>query len=698
MPPEMPQQPDAQPDPPYLMRLNPAQREAVTSVDGAHLVVAGAGSGKTMVLVSRVAHLVAQGADPRAILLLTFTNRAAREMLRRATALLDERCARVAGGTFHAFANAVLRRYAPLLGYENSFSILDRSDSEDLIHRIRTHLGLSSKERRFPTKQTLMSIISSAANTGRGLVDVINDDYPHFAKELPDIAKVAEAYDEAKRRRSLMDFDDLLLNLRQLLREHRQVTEKLAQTYRYVMVDEYQDTNRVQAEIAARLAVGHGNLMVVGDDSQSIYAFRGARYRNILEFPDLFADCRVIKLERNYRSTQPILDLTNAVIAQAPAVVRKRLYTDVEEGLKPIYLRPDDEVQQAAFICRRVLDLREEGVPLNEMAVLARSLSHAGEVQVELGRHNIPFVVFGGRRFNEAAHIKDALAYLRVIQNMGDELAWQRSLELIEGVGPVTAARLLDAIAAEGGGYGALVSEPFQGKRFSPALAELHQVIQRAAARGVSVAQQVGEVLAYYQPILERQYDDHPRRQPDLDVLHSLAARYDSLEELLTDLTLEPHQAEERVDEAGHPDEDPMVVSTIHSAKGLEWHTVFVIHLVDGSLPSELSMGSQEEIEEERRLLYVAATRARRQLYLLVPITRSAGRPWFLRQDGGPFAKPSRFLEEIEGLDDLVETWALLPGQGGEIRAYGPPELLPRTSLGDDAEDRLRRVDDFFGF
>jgi len=690
--------PSPQPEPDYIARLNPAQREAVTSVEGAYLVVAGAGSGKTLVLVSRVAHLVAQGVDPRAILLLTFTNRAAREMLRRAAALLDERCGRVAGGTFHAFANSVLRRHASLLGYANNFSILDRSDSEDLIHRIRTHLGLSSKERRFPNKTTLMNIISSVANTGRGLVDVINEDYPYFAEELLDIAKVAEVYDQAKRRRSLMDFDDLLLNLRQLLREHPQVSQKLSQTYRYVMVDEYQDTNRVQAEIAARLAVSHGNLMVVGDDSQSIYAFRGARYRNIIEFPELFANCRVIKLERNYRSTQPILDLTNAVIAQAPEVVRKRLYTDVQDGQKPVYLRPDDESQQAAFICRRVLDLREEGVPLHDMAVLARALTHAAEVQIELGRHNIPYVVYGGRRFNEAAHIKDVLAYLRVIQNAEDELAWQRGLELIEGVGPVTASRLIEAITAEGGGYGTLVSEPFQGKRYSASLAELHKVIQRSLAEGISVAQQVGEVLAYYQPILERQYDDHPRRQPDLDVLQSVAARYNTLEEFLTDLTLEPHQAEERVDAASHPDEDPMVVSTIHSAKGLEWHTVFVVHVVDGSLPSERALGSQDEIDEERRLLYVAATRAKRQLYLLAPITRSSGRPWFLRQDGGPFAKPSRFLEEIANLNDLVDEWALVPGQGGEIRAYGPLEDLPPLLSPDaDSVARQRRVDDFFG-
>jgi len=273
------------------------------------------------------------------------------------------------------------------------------------------------------------------------------------------------------------------------------------------------------------------------------------------------------------------------------------------------------------------------------MAVLARSLSHAAEVQVELGRHNIPFVVYGGRRFNEAAHIKDALAYLRIIQNMGDELAWQRSLELIEGVGPATAARLIEAIAAEGGGYAALISEPFQGKRYSAALAELYQVIQRAGAQGVSVAQQVSEVLAYYQPILERQYDDHPRRQPDLDVLHSLAARYDSLEELLTDLTLEPHQAEERVDEAGHPDEDPLVVSTIHSAKGLEW-----IHAADGNIPSDMATGSVEEIEEERRLFYVACTRARDALYVTHPLRYyAAGRG---RSDSYGYAQRTRFIPD----------------------------------------------------
>ena len=431
--------------------LNPAQRAAVESLDGPHLVIAGAGSGKTRTLVYRVANLVLQGIHPESILLLTFTRRAAQEMLRRATGLLDERCRRVSGGTFHSFANLTLRRWAEPLGYSNSFTIIDRADCTDLIGILRTEGGFERKGRRFPRADTLLNLYSKEINTNRPLQQLLEDEYPQFADDLDPITELRTLYMERKQQQNVMDYDDLLVNLRKLLAEHKPARRKLGATFRYVMIDEYQDTNRLQAHIGALLAAAHGNIMVVGDDAQSIYGFRGADFRNIIDFPKIFPKAKTILLEQNYRSVQPILDLGNAILEKAREKYSKTLFTELTGDQKPVLLRTIDDYSQAEYICDRVLALREEGVPLQEMAVLCRAAWHTNTLELELGNRNIPFRKFGGLRFVEAAHVKDVSALLKLGTNPLDAGAWFRILQFFEGIGPKTARRLSDAVVADGG-------------------------------------------------------------------------------------------------------------------------------------------------------------------------------------------------------------------------------------------------------
>ena len=381
--------------------LNEAQRDAVLSTEGPHLVIAGAGTGKTRTLVHRVASLVSNGVSPESILLLTFTRRAASEMLRRASLILDERCSRAAGGTFHSFANVVLRRHAPKLGYDSAFTILDRSDSADILGILRSELGYDRRGRRFPRKDTISDLISKQINTRRSLESLLEQDYPQFEQEREALEEIARAYTERKLSQNVMDYDDLLVNLRRLLVEHPETRQRLSATYRYQMVDEYQDTNRLQAHIVALLAADHGNVMVVGDDAQSIYSFRGADFRNIMDFPKLFPEARTILLEQNYRSSQPILDLGNKILESANERFEKTLYSEIEDEQLPSFVRTSDDQDQAVFVCKTILDLREEGVGLADVAVLSRAAWHTNSLEIELSRRNIPFRKFGGQRFVE---------------------------------------------------------------------------------------------------------------------------------------------------------------------------------------------------------------------------------------------------------------------------------------------------------
>ncbi|HKA52890.1 MAG TPA: ATP-dependent helicase, partial [Candidatus Binatia bacterium] len=467
----------------YQQELNPAQYEAAVTHKGPLLVLAGAGSGKTRTLVYRVARMVEEGIDPNSILLLTFTRRAAEEMLQRAGALLGGRCDQVTGGTFHSFANTVLRRYAALLGFANSFTILDRSDSEDVINLIRARLGLDKKERRFPRKQTIVEIVSLAANRVCGIAEVLDDQFPHLFNELEELLRIEEYYRRYKYERSLLDYDDLLTKLRELLQSHSEVAERLSSVFRYIMVDEYQDTNRLQAEIVRSLARTHDNVMAVGDDAQSIYSFRGATVRNILEFPRLFPGTKIIKLEENYRSTQPILNLSNEIILQAKESYTKNLFTRREQGVRPVLVEAESEHYQSRFVAQKILELRKQEVPLTDMAVLFRSSFHSFDLELELTRRGIPFVKRGGFKFIETAHIKDVLAHLRIIANPQDAVSWHRVILLLEGVGAKSAEKIL-AYVLEGPNQAQRLAEyPTRGV-IGGELKRLAELLQEATTPG----------------------------------------------------------------------------------------------------------------------------------------------------------------------------------------------------------------------
>lgn len=639
----------------YEAELNPGQLAAATALQGPVLVIAGAGSGKTRTLVYRVARLIESGIPPDSILMLTFTRKAAQEMLQRVGLLIGARSERVIGGTFHSVANLLLRRYGKAIGLEPGFTILDRGDSEDVINLLRTRQGLHDKGRHFPRKNTINEMFSKAANKLLPLEDVVLGEFPQFTDDLDDLKALQRAFEGYKRHRFLVDYDDLLVRLRELLETEEAVRRRISDTYAYLMVDEYQDTNRLQAELVRKMASTHDNVMAVGDDSQSIYAFRGATFRNIMDFPKLFPGTQLFKLEENYRSTQPILTLANEVINLATEKYPKTLFTRKGHGPTPVLVKTVDENTQSRFVAQRILELREEGVPLEEIAVLFRSSFHSFDLEIELSRRNIPFVKRGGFKFIETAHVKDILAHLRVIENPRDAVSWNRLLTLIEGVGPKKSQALIEAmLTADGRGLEAL--REAAGKGSGPGaqgLKDLVRVLEEVGGgRSLTPAEQMNAVCVYYLPILRLQYDDHPKRLKDVEHLYTIAARYSKLEALLADLALEPPD-QSVVDMEGEARDDKrLVLSTIHSAKGLEWHTVFIIWALDGKFPSLYSMTADEDIEEERRLFYVAITRAKQNLYVSYPVDV------YDRASGMVLSKPSRFLDEVRR--DCLDAWSLI--------------------------------------
>ncbi len=638
----------------YAAALNPQQLAAVTAVDGPSLVIAGAGSGKTRTLIYRVAYLIDKGVDPTTILLLTFTRKAAQEMLQRAGLLIGARSERVAGGTFHSVANSLLRRYGRPIELEPGFTILDRGDAEDLIALVRTQLGLSEKEKRFPRKGTIAEIFSKCENTLSGLEDVLLGEFAHFAEHLGDLEKLKKAYVAAKRQKQLLDYDDLLAKLRELLTVHEPTRQAISRQYRYILVDEYQDTNRLQADLVRKLAATHENVMAVGDDAQSIYAFRGATFRNIMDFPTLFPGTTVYKLEENYRSTQPILNLANEIIQGATEKYAKHLFTRKLDGPLPALVQAAGENAQSRFIAQRILELREEGIPLDEIAVLFRSSFHSFDLEIELSRRNLPFVKRGGFKFIETSHVKDLLAHLRVIENPLDAVSWNRLLMLVEGVGPKKAQDLIASFVRSAQPLTAL--REVSGRSSRP-LKDLAIMLEEAGrSNSLTPAEQVNEVYRYYLPILKEHYDDYPKRMRDLEHLYTMAERYNGLNEFLADLALEPPDESVAGVEAADRDDERLVLSTIHSAKGLEWQCVFVIWVVDGRFPSAYSFLSEEELEEERRLFYVAVTRAKKHLHLTYPINI------YDKATGSVLSKPSRFLDSVPSA--MLDTWALIEESG----------------------------------
>jgi len=617
----------------YEHELNDSQYQAVTTTDGPALVIAGAGSGKTRTLVYRVAHLINSGVEPESILLLTFTRKASQEMLWRAGRLINDSCSRVTGGTFHGIANTLLRRHGSHLGFGSGFTIIDRADAEGIINLLKSSLELSGPKKQFPSKRALINMISGAVNKGRLLEDLIFDEYSHLSEFSDDILLLQKHYQTFKIDHGLMDYDDLLVNWKRLMAEVVQVREDISRRYRYIMVDEYQDTNLIQADIVRLAAYHHDNVMVVGDDSQSIYSFRGADFYNIMRFPESFPGTTIIKLEENYRSTQPILTLTNDIIRNAAEKYTKTLFTSIEGTQKPYVFGARDERAEADFVVRKILELRDDNIDLNEIAVLFRSGFHSFKLELALGSQSIQFEKRGGLKLTEAAHMKDVIAVLRLLVNPLDNLSWNRLLLSIEKVGPKTAQKITAAISTAHDPFSALASYP-AGNTWKKGIGRLAKLFSDLLKNTKKPGELCEMILEWYQPVFERLYaDDYPKRQKDLDQLKTIVSGYDDLQQFLDDASLDPPEAEQS---AYTDDTDTLILSTIHSAKGLEWDAVFVIGLADGRFP-HASAFPGEQWEEERRLLYVAATRARKQLYFCYPREMMAPDRRFKRVGMSPF-------------------------------------------------------------
>jgi DNA helicase II / ATP-dependent DNA helicase PcrA len=651
----------------YAGELNAQQFEAVTAPPGPALVIAGAGSGKTRTLIYRVAYLLEQGIPPERLLLLTFTNKAAREMMRRTGELLGGDLSGLWGGTFHSIGNRILRREGERLGYRRDFTILDREDAKELVQACLDEADIDVKATRFPKADVLGEIYSLAINTNRSVAQVIESQFDYFRALTASIEEVGRRYAERKRSRGVMDFDDLLMLWLRLLREHADLREQYQRRFQFILVDEYQDTNAVQGEVIDLMAERHRQVMVVGDDSQSIYSWRGADFQNILRFPERYPGARVYRIEANYRSTPEILSLANAAIAANVQQFAKALTAVRRSGTKPVLAPCGDAHEQAAFVAQRILELRDEGVPLEEMAVLYRSHFHALELQLELTRRNIPFSITSGIRFFEQAHIKDVAAYLRLVTNPRDELAFKRLTRMLPGVGGKTADRLWRQYDECGPASGRTVAAGLQAcvaivpKKSEVAWTEFAVVLSQLEAADVrrQPAAMLSLVLdAGYGDYLKAQYANYRARLEDLEQLTGFARQFGTTEDFLAQLALLTNvEAEE--ERPANKDTEQLRLSTIHQAKGLEYQVVFVIMLCDGLFPSARSLNSPEGEEEERRLFYVAVTRAKNELYLSYPFLRATA-----RGDGAAMQTVSRFLREIPA--DLMDEWHLHPdGEAG---------------------------------
>jgi DNA helicase II / ATP-dependent DNA helicase PcrA len=660
----------------YAAELNEQQLAAVTASPGPLLVIAGAGSGKTRTLTYRVAYLLENGIDPRNILLLTFTNKAARQMLDRVANLLPVDASGLWGGTFHSIGNRMLRRHGSALGYSSGFTIMDREDQKDLINTVVAAAGINPKEMRFPKGDLLADLFSFTVNTERPMDELLAEKFPYFLPLLEQIKDVHARYEKKKKSTNSVDFDDLLEKTLRMLKEHEEIAAFYRRQFQFILVDEYQDTNKIQADFIDTLASEHRNVMVVGDDAQSIYSWRGANFKNILAFPERYPDAQVFKIELNYRSVPDILRVANAAIAANVQQFRKQLSaTRPTNSVKPAMVALNDGSEQARFVAQRILELRDEGVELNEIAVLYRAHYHAIELQLELSRRGIPYMITSGVRFFEQAHVKDVTSFIRFIANPRDEVAFKRMVKLLPGIGGKSADNLwrawessLDPVAgagdpgSEGTATPARISAP--GYSFGERLLPM-AVGAKSKKSWEQLAHTLDEIAPVGQPsppsemitaIVEAVYDDYAKanfinyelRREDLNQLAAFARQFKDVHEFLSQLALISNiDAEPALDQAA--DNEAVNLSSVHQAKGLEYHTVFVIWLTDGMFPSTRSLETRDAIEEERRLFYVAITRARDELYLTYPHMRlNAGY-------GDMFQRPSRFLKEIP--TQLVEDW-----------------------------------------
>jgi len=639
----------------YAAELNEQQMAAVTAPPGPILVIAGAGSGKTRTLTYRVAYLLENGIDPQNILLLTFTNKAAREMLGRVANLLPLDAGGIWGGTFHSVGNRILRRHGSVLGYSSGFTIMDREDQKDLIDAVVAGAGIDPREIRFPKSDVLAEIFSFVVNTEKPLEELLAEKFPYFLPLLEKIRDVYDRYEKKKKATNSLDFDDLLQKTLLMFQQHERIAEIYRRQFQFILVDEYQDTNKIQADLVDVLARDHRNLMVVGDDAQSIYSWRGANFQNILEFPKRYPDAQVFKIEMNYRSVPEILDVANAAIAANVQQFRKHLSaTRQSRGVRPALVALNDGGEQAQFVAQRILELRDEGVALNDMAVLYRAHYHALELQLELSRRGVPYQITSGIRFFEQAHIKDVTSFIRLVANPRDEVAFKRMVKLLPGIGNRTAENLWQMWVAgigDTGGFGDILRKmtvPPKSKKAWEQLA--HTVDEIAPGRQPRPPSEmiIAVVEAVYDDYARANFANYSLRREDLDQLAMFARQFKDVHEFLSQLALISNvDAETAPLQAS--DQEAVNLSTVHQAKGLEFHTVFVIWLTDGMFPSSRSLETRDALEEERRLFYVAITRARDELYLTYPQMRLSG------GYGDVFQRPSRFLREIP--NHLVEDW-----------------------------------------
>jgi DNA helicase-2/ATP-dependent DNA helicase PcrA len=667
--------------PAWLAELNEAQRRAVVARGAPLLVVAGAGTGKTRTLACRVAHLVSEGVAPERILLLTFSRRAAQEMLRRAELVTGQgECGRVWGGTFHAVGCRLLRTYGREVGVPAGFTVMDQSDGAELMSLIRCDLGLDRSRRRFPRKDTLAAIYSRTVNARARLSFVLDQWFPWCRADVDGIREVFTRYVERKTAQGLLDYDDLLLYWHALAADSNGGA-RLAGLFDHVLVDEYQDTNPLQAEILRLMCRGDAELMVVGDDAQAIYSFRSATVENMLDFPSHHPGAAVVLLEQNYRSARGILQASNAVIAQARRRFSKELWSEVAGELRPALVTCAEELQQSEAVCRRVLEARERGIALASQAVLFRAGHHSSALEIELSRRNIPFVKYGGLKFLESAHVKDALAFLRILENPADELSWFRVLQHLEGLGPATARRTMAALGVGGcreTPLHRLVSDPPRvPERAQRDFESLREALRDCTLRPeASPGVQLERARRFFEPIFTRLYENPATRLRDLEQLERIAAGFPSRSRFITELTLDPPHS--TADLAGRPllDDDYLVLSTIHSAKGCEWEVVYVLHASDGMIPSDMALGDEDGLEEELRLLYVAMTRARQELVVLFAL-RHYLRPAGLGDAHG-YAQLTRFIpSSVRALfDDL-------PGDPAERAPRGGAAQGVRRALED---------------
>ena len=631
----------------YEKELNEAQLEAVLHKDGPLLIIAGAGSGKTRTLTYKVARLIEDGVSPDNILLLTFTRRAAKEMISRAESVLSTGLKKITSGTFHSFANYILRRYAQLADLKNNFTVLDRSDAEDIINHIRSKT-IDKKEKRFPKKSTILDIYSKTINKDINIEEIIKNEFKQFEHCTDKIIQIAKAYNEYKKERSMLDYDDLLLYLKALLISNETVRNKISNKYKYVLIDEYQDTNSIQAQIVKLIASNHNNVTAVGDDSQSIYSFRGANFKNILNFPQTYENCKIVTLEQNYRSSQNILNLANEILKKAKEKYSKELFSTIKYDEKPALICCEDTRSEGEFVVQRILEFcNEEDVPLDNIAVLARSASMMYDVETELIKQKIPYRKIGGLKFTETAHVKDITAYLRVILNPYDEISLTRILLLQNGIGTAAVNKLLPVIATDILPVENLPVKPSQ----KADLQGLFELINSARKSILNPKKVTEKVIEYYEPVMMAHYDDADKREKDLEHILYLSAKYSDLESFLSDLALEPPEMSVTDAEEGAVRDESLTLSTIHGAKGTEYKAVFIIGAVDGRFPSIYSFNSSEELDEELRLFYVAVTRAKTHLFISYPTDM------FDRATGMVLSKPSRFTENIS--HEILERWAL---------------------------------------